>query len=116
MAKILEIVVRDDLESYLASTGALPDTQYGFRPARSASMALATAEAAWHSARDLGKTVGIMAFDLTAAFDTVGKEQLLPRLQALGVRGKELSWFNHYLSGGRQAHRIRGRHVHVVVL
>jgi hypothetical protein len=44
-----------------------------------------------------------MAFDLTAAFDTVGKEQLLPRSQALGVRGKELTWFDYYLCGGRQA-------------
>jgi hypothetical protein len=102
MAKVLEIVVRDDLEAFLASTGALPDTQYGFRPARSASMALATAEAAWQAAKESGKVVGIMAFDLTAAFDTVGKEQLLPRLQALGVRGRELSWFDNYLSGGRQ--------------
>jgi hypothetical protein len=102
MAKVLEIVVRDDLEVFLASMGALPDTQYGFRPARSASMALATAEAAWQAAKESGKVVGIMAFDLTAAFDTVGKEQLLPRLQALGVRGKELSWFDNYLSGGRQ--------------
>jgi hypothetical protein len=80
MVKILEIVVRDDLDLYLALTGALPDTQYRFRLARSASMALATAEDAWHSSRDLGKTVGIMAFDLTADFDTVGKEQLLQRL------------------------------------
>jgi hypothetical protein len=33
----------------------------------------------------------------------VSKEQLLPRLQALSVRGKELAWFDHYLCGGRQA-------------
>jgi hypothetical protein len=102
MAKVLEIVVRDDLEAFLASTGALPDTQYGFWPARLALMALATAEAAWQAAKESGKVVGVMAFDLTAAFDMVGKEQLLPRLQALGVRGKELSWFDNYLCGGRQ--------------
>jgi hypothetical protein len=50
MAKVLEIVVRDNLEAFLASMGALPDTQYGYRPARSASMALGTAEAAWQAA------------------------------------------------------------------
>jgi hypothetical protein len=44
-----------------------------------------------------------LAFDLSAAFDTVSTAQLIPKLGALGINGRALEWFGHYLSGGRQA-------------
>jgi hypothetical protein len=43
-----------------------------------------------------------MAFDLSAAFDTVGAEQLAPTLRALGIMGRELRWFLDYMSGSKQ--------------
>eukprot|EP00095_Tigriopus_kingsejongensis_P008664 maker-scaffold72_size415059-snap-gene-0.9 protein:Tk08664 transcript:maker-scaffold72_size415059-snap-gene-0.9-mRNA-1 annotation:"rna-directed dna polymerase from mobile element jockey-like" len=49
-----------------------------------------------------GNVVGVLAFDLSSAFDTVYKAQLIPKLAALGIKGTFLSWFDSYLSGGRQ--------------
>jgi hypothetical protein len=44
-----------------------------------------------------------MAFNLSAAFDTVAAEQLSPTLQALGVTGRKLWWFLCYMTGDRQS-------------
>jgi hypothetical protein len=44
-----------------------------------------------------------MAFNLSAAFDTVAADQLVPTLQALGVTGRELRWFICCMTGGRQS-------------
>jgi hypothetical protein len=102
-SKILELLVKEDLEKYLAAVNGLPPSQFGFRPGRSTVTALAAAHAAWLAASRSGEAVGILAFDLSAAFDTVSTDQLLPKLGALGVNGRALEWFGHYLSGGRQA-------------
>jgi hypothetical protein len=46
--------------------------------------------------------VGLLAFDLSSAFDTVDKAQLLPKREALCLRGTALVWFTSYLTGGKQ--------------
>jgi retron-type reverse transcriptase len=94
LSKVLEVVVKEDLEAHLDNLGALPNTQHGFRQGRSCTTALATAHARWTAAGREKKVVGILAFDLTAAFDSLAKDQLLPKLAKLGVAGNALRWFN----------------------
>jgi hypothetical protein len=102
MSKVLELVVKEAVESHLAKVNGLPNSQFGFRPKRSTTAAVATAHALWTKARQEGNYVGVLLFDFSSAFDTVDKCQLLPKLAALGVRGTALSWFEDYLTGGRQ--------------
>jgi hypothetical protein len=103
MSKVLETLVKGDLEGHLKRVNGLPDSQYGFRPKRSCTSALSHAQAGWLSGAAKGKVVGLMAFDLSAAFDTVAADQLVPMLRALGVTGRELQWFVCYMTGGRQS-------------
>jgi hypothetical protein len=49
-----------------------------------------------------------MGFDLSAAFDTVDKSSLLPKLEAVGMKGLALKWFKDYMSGERQQVMWRG--------
>ncbi|QQP54728.1 Hypothetical protein FKW44_007651 [Caligus rogercresseyi] len=46
-------------------------------------------------AEQRGKVVGVLGFDLSAAFDTVNQLQLLPKLGKLGIAGTHLSGSIH---------------------
>ena len=102
MSKILETMVKNDLDRHLASVDGYANTQFGFRAKRSTAGAVATAHAAWSKAKQDGKLVGILAFDYSAGFDTVTKTSLLPVLEELGIVGMELAWFADYLTDRRQ--------------
>ena len=103
LSKILEIVVRDALYEHLDLRGVLPDSQFGFRPGRSVAMALACAQADWAAAKARGEVVGVMAFDLSAAFDTIDAVHLIEKLKSAGVGGTPLKWFKSYMSGRSQS-------------
>jgi hypothetical protein len=48
------------------------------------------------------KVLGVLGFDLSAAFDTLHPATLLKKLEALNITGRELSWYRSYLEGGEQ--------------
>jgi hypothetical protein len=101
LSKVLEAVVKEDLEGHLDSLGALPNTQHGFWQGPSCTTALAAAHTRWSDAGK--KVIGILAFDLLAAFVTIAEEQLVPKLAKLCITGNALRCFESFMSGGRQA-------------
>jgi hypothetical protein len=46
--------------------------------------------------------VAVVGFDLSAAFDTVGREDLLPKMSSMDIGGKALRWFRCYLTNAKQ--------------
>jgi hypothetical protein len=102
MSKVLELLVKEDLEGHLKRVNGLSGSQYGFRPKRSCTSALAHAQAGWLSGAAKGQVVCLIAFHLCVAFNTVAAKQLAPTLRALGITGRELRWFLCYMSGGSQ--------------
>jgi hypothetical protein len=102
LSKVLETVAKEDLEAFMKEHNILPAWQNGFRKGRSCTTALATAHAAWVAAKARGKVVAMVGFDLSAAFDTNGREDLMPKMEAMGIGGRNLKWFRCYLTGARQ--------------
>ena len=90
MVQILELL------SWFKKIGFLPETQYGFQPGKSVTMALTVAQSDWIHAKDKNELVGIMAFDLSAAFDTLEHSLLLRKLNTAGISGIPLKWFQSY--------------------
>jgi hypothetical protein len=102
LSKVLKTVAKEDLEAFKKEHNILPTSQHGFRKGRSCTTALATAHAAWVAAKARGKVVAVVGFDLSTAFDSVGREDLQPKMEAMGIGGRNLKWFRCYLTGVRQ--------------
>ena len=80
----------------------IPNSQFGFLPGRSVTMALACAQTDWIEAKSRGDTIGVLGFDLSAAFDTVSSSKLLAKLESTGISGTPLKWFSSYMNNRLQ--------------
>ena len=83
LSKVLETTVKDAILEWLDKHHYLPESQAGFHPKRSVAMALSCAQADWVAAKSRNEAVVALAFDLSAAFDTVDIEPLTQNLRLL---------------------------------
>ena len=102
LSKILEIAVQDALLDWLMQQDFIPDSQFGFLPGKSVAMALACKQTNWIEAKSRGDTIGVLGFDLSAAFDTVSSSKLLAKLESTGISGTPLKWFGSYMNDRSQ--------------
>ena len=58
---------------------------------------------------DDGKKIAAVFLDVSKAFDSVWHDDLLFKLEKIGIRGKLLNWFHSYLSGRSQRVLINGK-------
>jgi hypothetical protein len=101
MSKVLNTVAKQDLEAFMNANNILPRSQHSFLKGRLCTTALATAHAAWVSAK--AKVVSVIGFNLSTAFNTVGREDLLSKMSTMGIRCKALRWFRCYLNNAKQS-------------
>ena len=95
--KVMESMVRDAIMQHLLSNKLLSDHQHGFTPGRSCSTQLLKVIDEWTEMLDNGKSLDVVFFDFAKAFDSVPHRRLLLKLSAYGIRGKLLSWIEHFL-------------------
>ncbi len=105
LSKVLESLVLAQFAPFLRQ--CLPSEQWGFRRARSTSGALASAHGHWTRSRSRGEAVAVAAFDFSCAFDTLGVQELVSKLEGLGIGKKAVLWFQNYLSDRCQRGRYR---------
>ncbi len=106
MSKIMERCAFETLMDFLEPR--LPAGQYGFRAGRSTTAAIADAHGRWSSARAAGRILGVVGFDLTAAFDTLDTTLLCSKLASLGIQGQANKWFKDYLTNRKQCVAVGG--------
>jgi hypothetical protein len=100
LSKTLERAVCHQMESYLDSTGLLPQHQSAYRKGHSTETALAKVCADLITSMDSGHHTLLALLDLSAAFDTVDHSILLERLsRSFAVRDSVLEWIRSYLTG-----------------
>jgi hypothetical protein len=106
--KILEKIVKNQLERHVECNGLLAHTQSGFRAMYSCETALNYVIEEWKGALDCGNYVVAVFVDETRAFETLDRSILIDCLQSFGVRATERRWFESYLNGRTQRVRFNG--------
>lgn len=108
-SKIIEKVMRKRLVKYLDNINFFNHSQFGFRKGMGTEDALlSVTDKIYNNFNTNTKTTGLF-IDFKTAFDLVDHNILLSKLEASGIRGVALSWFNSFLSNRAQKVKI-GHH------
>ena len=108
VSKTDEKLVFNQLHQYLVKYNLIHPGQSGFLKLHSTWTCLLKNTDDWYSGLDTGQMVGTVFIDLKKAFDTVDHDLLCKKLEHYGVRQRELSWFQSYLSNRKQYCRVGG--------
>lgn len=107
--KVLELIVKIQMEDYLEANNVITEHQSGFRKQYSCETAIQTVIDEWKVCISEGKMVGVIFMDLKRAFETVDRDLLLEKLYQYGIRGNVLEWFTSYLSNRTQRVRFNDK-------
>jgi hypothetical protein len=75
--KLLELVIHQQLSTYLEDNNLLYSQQFGFRKNKSTEQALQVLLSNWRQALNEGKFIIAVSIDLKRAFETISREILL---------------------------------------
>lgn len=98
VGKLMEKLINVRLHHFLETSGALRQTQGGFRRRYSAAFQFARVERVIRSALSSRSCAVVVFCDLSSAFDVVWHTALLYKLSRAGIRGVMLRWLRSYLS------------------
>ena len=87
LCKVLEIIIRQQVFSFLDQKGCLNSTQHGIRPGRSCLSALLDIFDNIMHMLDINSSVDMVYLDFSKAFDKVDHDILLHKLRAVGKTG-----------------------------
>ncbi|CAB0029724.1 unnamed protein product [Trichogramma brassicae] len=103
MARACDILLTQQMSSYLESRDLLSPRQSGFRPGYSTQSALIKVTEDMRRAIEDEKVTVLVLFDFKCAFDTINHATLLGRLRELNFTTGALRLLHSYLSGRSQA-------------
>lgn len=107
--KVLELIVKEQLEIYLESNNIITEHQSGFRKQHSCETAIQSVIDDWKVSISRGEIVGVIFLDLKRAFETVERKRLLRKLYKYGIRGTVLEWLRSYLNNRSQQVRFNNK-------
>ena len=107
VSKVLERIVHNKLSSFLSPW--LSEKQSGFRKADGTVPQLVRLTQQWSEDIDRSHYIGALFFDLKKAFDKVWHRGLIAKLNAAGIRGSALKWFESFLENRNHVTVVNGR-------
>ena len=98
IGKVMETCVQKHILDYLLQNNLIASNQSGFLPTHSTIYQLLNIYDDICSNLDRNITTQAIFFDISKAFDKVWHRGLIKKLDAIGIRGKFLPWFEDYIS------------------
>jgi len=102
VSKVFEKIIYARVYNFLNKNKLLTNFQYGFRNNASTELAVSAIYESFLENMDNGKSTCAVFLDLSKAFDTVDHKILLRKLMYCGIRGKQNSFFEYYLTNRKQ--------------
>lgn len=106
-SKVIERVVLKRLMDHCQLHNILTKNQHGFIKGRSTTSAMIKLTEFIIDALEEGNMVAGIMLDLSKAFDCLGHELILSKLEQLGVKGQAKAWLRSYLEGRSQIVEIQ---------
>lgn len=97
VSKMIEQIISNRIILFLDKYNVLTNSQHGFRKDRSTESAAAKMFEHVYRELDKGRYVVSIFFDLSKAFDSVNKDILISKLDAIGIRGNILNCLISYM-------------------
>ncbi len=113
ISRLFEKLITNQLYQYMNDNGHFLSGQSGFLRLHSTVTCLLKNTDDWYNGIDLGQLVGVVLvgvvfIDLKKAFDNVDHNILCKKLEAYGVKQRDLSWSKSYLTNRKQFCRVNG--------
>ena len=108
LSKILEGILNAQLKRHMELHRILSPNQHAYRASKSTDTAWADLDARIQKATDSGKYVGLLLVDMSAAFNLVAKEIIVPKLKQLGVGDFAAKLIHSYLTSRKSRVKIKG--------
>ena len=97
-SKITERIISTQINKYLEEKKLMNNAQHGFRQNHSTSTGLLCLTEFIRKELDRGNGIGMVAIDLTKAFDMIDHPTLIKKLQNFGFGSSTISFLRNYLS------------------
>ena len=108
IGKLMERLIKEDIESHLERNNLIKSSQHGFRHGRSPQTNLIEFMEQTTEWLDGGRSFDIVFLDFAKAFDVVCHASLVVKLKAKGIDGNLLAWMEDWLKGRKQRVVVEG--------
>ena len=107
MSKVLETVLNNQISGWMEESGLYSTTQHAYRKVHSVSTALIELDTILRDQLNQGKTCAILTTDISAGFNLVSKEILIPKMSKFGFGEKSCQLLETYLTGRRTKTKVK---------
>ena len=106
-SKILETVLNNQISNWMEENKLYSKTQHAYRAVRSVTTALLELDTIVKEKLNSGLSVAILTTDISAGFNLVSKEILVPKMKRFGFGTNSCKLLRNYLTGRRTKVKVK---------